>query len=330
MSVNALPHPLRGLHHVTAVTGNAPANVDFYTRVLGMRLVKKTVNQDDVSAYHLFYGDELGRPGTGMTFFDWAQASQAASGAGVVSQTGLRVRGGPETLGWWTRRFEANGVPCGGIEAASDSGVATLAFQDPEGQRLQLVSDERATANDPDPWPGSPVPPDAAILGLDGVTLTVRDLEPTVDFLKSALGFRTDPLDPTHFEVGGGGPAHRVRVLADAANSGSGGIGGVHHVAWCAADQDELTAWRKWLVDEGWGVSGIIERFYFKSLYFRIPGGILFEIATAGPGFTADGEDSRHLGEKLSLPPRLESHRAQIEAGLQPLPTALHGSSVGA
>jgi len=307
---------LRGLHHVTAVTAAARANLDFYTRVLGMRLVKKTVNQDDVSAYHLFYADALGSPGTDLTFFDWAGIPRVRNGAGVVTETALRVAGGVETLDLWKKWFEKNKVAHGKVEEAI---LPSLAFQDGEGQQLRLLAEPRSAASaGAHPWRGSPLPLESSIFGLGGVTLTVRDFEPTARVLTEVLGFRVNAHDPALFEVGRGGPGAQLRLLASATPSKQG-AGGVHHVAWSVSGVSEQQAWEAHLAENGIGASGLVDRFYFQSLYFRIPGGILFEIATEGPGFTADGEDLEHLGERLSLPPFLEESRAEIEGGLLPL-----------
>lgn len=334
--MSAIP-VLRGLHHVTAVTGVAKANLEFYTRILGLRLVKKTVNQDDLSAYHLFYADEVGSPGTELTFFDWKRVPAARPGAGTVSETALRVVGGVDTLERWARWFDKKGVGHGAIEGEPGASYPSLPFQDPEGQRLRLVAEPAADADAVSgfrPWRGSaaaPAPepvaesqsefPGDAIVGLSAVTLTVWDLEPTTRVLTEVLGFRPSAGDPALFEVGDGGPGAQLRLLASSGH-GSMGVGGVHHVAWRAADGDEQRAWLERLARYGVATSGLIDRFYFQSLYFRIPGGILFEIATDGPGFTADGEDFEHLGGRLSLPPFLEKSRAQIEAGLEPLDDA--------
>jgi glyoxalase family protein len=310
-------HPLRGLHHVTAVTADAPTNLDFYTRLLGMRLVKKTVNQDDVSAYHLFYADALGSAGTDLTFFDWAYAARTRPGAGTISETSLRVLGGGETLKLWAEWLDKSGVKRGEIE--SRHGLDSLPFQDPEGQRLRLVAEPRTdAASGFHPWRGSPVGVDAAIVGLSGVTLSVRDFDSTAQFLTEVLGFRANAGDPALFETGHGGPGAQARVEIDN-NRAIHGAGGVHHVAWCVADVKELLAWQERIESFRLPTSGKVDRHYFQSLYFRIPEGILFEIATAGPGFTADGEDLEHLGERLSLPPFLEPDRARIEAGVKPL-----------
>jgi glyoxalase family protein len=323
---------LGGIHHVTAVTTRTPENVAFYTQVLGMRLVKKTVNQDDVSAYHLFYGDEIGRPGTEVTFFDWPQLRIAPNhpGAGEVSTTELRVRG-RTALDWWVERLESAGVEYTGVEERD--GRAWISFTDPEGQRLRLTDDSVAEGG-PDgvpggvPWERSAVPRDFGIRGLGAVELTVRELEPTAWTLTEVLGFREvgrqeeDGVTVAVFEVGPGGPGTGVRVVekpgAPAAHLGRGGV---HHVAFRTPDDEEHAAWREKIRAAGLGVTPQIDRFYFRSIYFREPGGVLFEIATDGPGFATD-EDAASLGQRLSLPPFLEDRREEIEARLTPLSPA--------
>jgi glyoxalase family protein len=305
---------ITGLHHVTAVTGDAAANVAFYTQVLGLRLVKKTVNQDDVSAYHLFYGDELGRPGTEVTFFDWPMADRNRPGAGTISEIALRVRGDRETLAWWERWFNEKQVEHEEIQSHANGGNASLAFRDPEGQRLRLVATETSAG---DQWRDSPAPPGAGILGLDAVTLSLRRPEITTRVLVDVLGFRES--DKGVFETGSGGPGARVYLRADSSRAYLG-RGGVHHVAFRTSDAETQLAWRERVIAAGLSASEVINRYYFRSVYFREPNGVLFEIATDGPGFTAD-EDPKHLGETLSLPPFLEPHRKRIEAGLQPLET---------
>ena len=311
----------RGLHHVTAVTANARPNLDFYTRVLGMRLVKKTVNQDDVSAYHLFYADETGQPGTELTFFEWAHVPPARAGAGMVTETALRVRGGTEALGLWRAHFQKHGVAHGAVEDWS-GGLPGMAFRDPEGQRLRLIGEPGGRDHDGlremRPWRGSPLAAEGSIVGLGAVTLTVPAHGPTAAVLTDVLGFRPHPQDGSLFEVNGGGPGRQLRLL-ESGEPGASGAGGVHHVAWSVADREEQARWLAHLRQHRVGNSGLVDRFYFQSLYFRIPGGVLFEIATDGPGFTADGEDPAHLGEGLSLPPFLEPRRSEIEAGLRPL-----------
>jgi glyoxalase family protein len=306
---------LHGLHHVTAITAQAQANLDFYTQTLGMRLVKKTVNQDDVSAYHLFYADAIGSAGSDLTFFDWAQIRPARMGAGAVSETGLRVLGGEVSLKHWVNWFDQQKVRHTGIEIIANR--PTLAFQDFEGQRLRLIADQNS-ATETFPWHGSPVPLSAAIVGLGSVSLMVPDRSETSRFLTDVLGFSQHADDKAWFETGPGGTGAQLR-LYESNYRGNDGAGGVHHVAWRVRDDAELRAWQKHLESHGYRTSGQVERHYFQSLYFRIPGGILFEIATDGPGFAADGEDPAHLGETLALPPFLEPHREKIEKNIRPL-----------
>ena len=326
---------LGGLHHLTAVTTEASENVAFYTEVLGLRLVKKTVNQDDVSAYHLFYGDELGRPGTEITFFDWPQLRIAPNrpGTGEVSTTELRVPG-REALEWWAARLEEFGVEHRGIEERERPSIS---FADPEGQRLRLANDG-GTGGDAGvaggiPWEKSPVSQEYGIRGLGAVDLTVRELAPTAWVLTEVLGFRgkdeyeEDGARVTNFEVGPGGPGAEVRVVekpdAPVAHLGRGGV---HHVAFRTPDDEEHKEWRARIQAAGLGVTPQIDRYYFRSIYFREPGGVLFEIATDGPGFATD-EDARHLGERLSLPPFLEGRREEIESRLNPISPV--GSDLG-
>lgn len=313
---------LGGIHHVTAVTGRAPANVDFYTRVLGLRLVKKTVNQDVTSTYHLFYGDEVGHPGTEMTFFDWPDVGPHIAGFGEVAATTFMV---PDhaALEYWVARFDSEGVRHGAIEERGSREV--LPFLDPEGQRLELVVGGSGSTT---PWEGSPVPREFAIRGFGAVTIVVETLQPTADFLTSVLGFRetgeyrfpdNESRRARVFEVGPGGLGAEVHVEERPNLMPTRvGIGGVHHVAFRTPNDAEHAAWRERLVRAHVAVTPVIDRYYFRALYFREPGGVLFEIATDGPGFATD-EDVAHLGEGLSLPPFLEPRRAEIEAVLPPL-----------
>jgi len=338
---------LGGIHHITAITGQASQNVAFYTEVLGLRLVKKTVNQDDVSAYHLFYGDESGHAGTELTFFDWPQSDANRPGAGTVAAIAFGVQG-REALDWWAKRLEHFQVAHEGVQvrgtgarasAASESAEtrfpqapvtegederAVLAFRDPEGQQLELIDDGgRLTGQ---PWQNSPVPAEKGIRGLYAVRLTVRDLAPSAKLLTETMGFRqagtyqsSQGYPVTIFEVGPGGPGAEVHLeLRPDAPRGLPGIGGVHHVAFRTPNDEEHRLWQERLVRAGRQVTPVINRFYFRSIYFREPGGVLFEIATDGPGFTTD-EDLEHLGEALALPPFLEAHRKEIEAGLRPI-----------
>lgn len=312
---------LGGLHHLTAVTGNPSLNVGFYTEVLGMRLVKKTVNQDDVGAYHLFYGDESGHAGTEVTFFDWPHAGRTARGAGTVTLTSLRVSG-RTALQAWERRLTEFGILHEGI--MEHSGRGAISFADPEGQRLELVDDGGTPGGTP--WRKSPVPVEMGIRGLHAVHIPVRKPDATAWILTEVLGFRQareyrlpDTSRVLVYEVGAGGPGTEVHLEERPSLApGHVGIGGVHHVAFRTANGDEQITWQQKLRDAGVGVTPVIDRFYFKSIYFREPGGVLFEIATDGPGFATD-ESVDHLGENLALPPFLEPQRAQIEAGLRPI-----------
>jgi len=313
--------PSAGLHHVTAITGDARGNLSFYTQVLGMRLVKRTVNQDDVSAYHLFYADAVGSPGTDLTFFDWPNAPANVPGAPGIAPVALRV-GGDEALEWWQAEFERRGVPHS--QVASPEGPLRLAFSDPEGQRLELVTDAGAPGGRP--WTASPVPPEFQVKGLHGVTITSLRPEATAALLTEGMGFRLVgqrelAVGGTEYsyETGPGGPGTEVRLQVPVEVSrAQQGRGGVHHVAFRVPDAEAQEEWREQVAALGPRPTPVIDRFYFRSVYFREPGGVLFEIATDGPGFTAD-EAADHLGEGLALPPFLEAQRERIEAGLVPL-----------
>ncbi len=316
-----------GIHHVTAVTATASANVAFYTQVLGMRLVKKTVNQDDVSAYHFFYADEHGSPGTDLTFFDWAFAGQHRPANGQVAATALRVPG-RAAVERWRERLQSFGVPVGAVEERS--GRAFIRFADPEGQSLEIVDDLVDGAEAPvapgEPWVAGPVPSEWAVRGLEGVTLALKSLPPTAAILTHVLGFRqADEYDDdghraVTYEVGPGGPGAEIRLIErpDLPRHAMVGAGGVHHIALRVPNDEEHVAWRNRLANLGIGITPVIDRFYFKSAYFREPGGVLFELATDGPGFATD-EAPAHLGESLALPPFLEPRRAAIDAGLKPI-----------
>lgn len=313
---------LHGLHHVTAVTGQTGVNHHFYTRVLGLRLVKKTVNQDDTSAYHLFYADKIGSPGTDMTFFDWSQMSANRRGTDSIAATLFRVNG-RAALDYWISRFDALGVQHEGITAWA--GLTLVRFEDAEGQRLALVDDGGAPFEG-ELWDGSDVPPAFALRGFYGVTLHVPNLDRMAVLLTQALNFSEisrhadDPAQPViAFGMDGGG-AGKLVFVAEVKNAPRAmlGRGGVHHVAFRVTDSAEQTAWQAKLARLGVPSSGQIDRFWFKSLYFRVSDGILFELATDGPGFGVD-EPMEALGETLVLPPFLEAQRAQIEAGLKPI-----------
>jgi glyoxalase family protein len=313
---------LLGLHHVTAVSADAPGNHAFYTGPLGMRLVKKTVNQDDPGAYHLFYADKEATPGSDLTFFDWP-VPRETRGTNSISRTALRVAG-EGALAWWSDRLREHGVTPAPI--VERDGRATLDFEDPEGQRLSLVDD--GGAGNAHPWEKSPVPADRQIRGLGPVTLTVRDLGRLHLVLTMVMGMEPvreydDPEGSGQkarvYAMGEGGPAAEVHAIERRdLQEARQGAGAVHHVAFRTPDEAEYHGWAEKLKSMGIPNSGEVDRFWFQSLYFREPNGILFEIATDGPGFAVD-EPADKLGEKLVLAPFLEPHRATIEAALKPL-----------
>jgi glyoxalase family protein len=310
---------LTGIHHLTAVSADAPGNVAFYTGTLGMRLVKKTVNQDDVSAYHLFYADGKASPGSDLTFFDW-RVPREQRGANSITRTSLRVNG-EKSLRWWKERLDKAGLRAGDI--LTRDGRLTLDFEDHECQRLALIDDAgKGPAN---PWDKSPVPAEHQIRGLGPIVMTVPDLRRTDILLTAVTNMRhareyQNGDTPVHvYEMGEGGPAAELHVAVDASLPVAvQGAGAVHHVAFRTPDNAQYDAWAERLNELRVRNSGKIDRFYFRSLYFREPNGVLFEIATDGPGFAAD-EPADKLGETLALPPFLEPRRKEIEAALQPL-----------
>lgn len=315
---------LHGIHHVTAVTGEIRNNVAFYTQTLGLRLVKKSVNQDDTSAYHMFYADKLGTPGTDMTFFDWPQTQKDFRGTDSIVNTMFRVNG-QAALEYWVTRFDAKGVKHNAIE--SFNGRSILRFEDPEGQRLTLV-DDGGVAFEGEVWDGVDVPAEHAIRGFFGVMLSVPNFEQMEPIFTVLLGFEKLAEQPsldnptqtvTIFAMDGGGPGKELHVLAQpGTRPGFLGKGGVHHVAFRLKDDEEQAYWQDRLAQYQVRNSGVVNRYYFRSLYFRISNGILFELATDEPGFAVD-EPLETLGERLALPPFLEPQRAQIEANLKPV-----------
>ncbi len=310
---------LTGIHHLTAITADAPANKRFYTDTLGLRLVKKTVNQDDTSAYHLFYADGLASPGSDLTFFDWPAAPERR-GTHSISRTGLRVA--PESFDFWAARLRDRGLSTDGPRLLD--GRTSLDFEDPEGQRFRLTEDQPGTAN---PWAESPVAAAHQIRGLGPITISVPDLAPTEIVLTHVMGMRRvrdyaspDGEGQVHvFEMGAGGPASELHVAVQPGLPvARQGAGAVHHVAFRIPDEAAMQEWALHLRQLRVPNSGEVERYYFRSLYFREPGGNLFEIATDTPGFAVD-EPMESLGQRLSLPPFLEGKRERIEAGLRPL-----------
>lgn len=315
---------LNGLHHVTAVSAEIAENLKFYTQVLGLRLVKKSVNQDDVSAYHLFYADKLGSPGTDITFFDWPHIGPNLHGTDSVAGTAFRV-GSRAALEFWARRLDEKGVRRS--EIAEFAGRQLLPFEDPEGQRLYLVNDQGA-AFEGEIWPRPDIPDEHALKGFHSVILSTPSLNPLGRIFEEILNYaeveRAQWIDGTsnaiiYTTTQDGGPGTEVWLLEQPHEKRARlGAGGTHHVAFRVKDFETQKEWHTHLSRSGLPVSQLIDRFWFRSIYFRVSNGILFEIATDGPGFAID-EAPENLGETLVLPPHLEDRREEIEAGLTPI-----------
>ncbi len=303
---------VHGIHHVTVIAGEAQENLDFYVKVMGMRLVKKSVNQDAPDTYHLFYADGVGTPGTDLTFFPWPSMPPARLGIGLTVEVPFAVPRG--ALDYWQKRFLQSKVAFGNIETRF--GEKVLPFKDPHGLQLALVEteDERQFV----PWNESAVPPEHQLLGMHAVRLWERDLKPTETLLTQVMGFELlggeDGWQRYGVEGGASGKIIEIKELSQE-RRGQWGTGGVHHVAWRMKDSVEEMALRDAIAHAGLWPTEQIDRFWFKSVYFKEPGGALFELATDGPGFDRD-EKMEHLGEQLILPPWLESQRPSIEAAL--------------
>ncbi|MCB0322884.1 MAG: ring-cleaving dioxygenase [Bdellovibrionales bacterium] len=319
---------VRGFHHVTAVTADPVANYRFYTDLLGLRLVKKTVNQDDVSAYHLFYADGKGSPGTDITFFHWA-LPRAQRGTDSIVRTGFLVRDS-SSIAYWRDRLAARGVLLQGEPRERDGRLA-LDFEDFEGQRLSIIAAEDDLLGEP--WANGPVPAAHQLRGLAAMTVSVADLDSTAEVLTQVLSMRRcreyeapDAVGETRtahvFAMSGTGPAAELHVIAEPDLPRARlGAGGVHHVALRLERDEEYAAWESRLRSLRMPSSGPIDRFYFRSIYFRLPSRVLFELATDEPGFDVD-EELANLGTRLALPPFLEDQREAIERGLPPLTLA--------
>jgi glyoxalase family protein len=307
---------VNGLHHITAISGPAQENLDFYAGVLGMRLVKKSVNQDDPGTYHLFYADGAGTPGTDLTFFPWDLMAPSREGHGLSVEVALTVPRG--SLEFWGDRLARNGARVVPIE--SRFGRRALSLRDPHGLGVALVETD-AQRRVFVPWEGSPIAVEHQIRGLDGARLWERNLEPTATFLVETLGFRDIGVEGGWHRYGlaSGGPGEYVdiRETPDAAR-GAWGTGAIHHLAWRVDDETHQLEVRARVEAARRRPTPVIDRFWFKSVYFMEPGGVLFELATEGPGFGVD-EEAAHLGEKLVLPPWLEPQRAAIESALPKL-----------
>ncbi len=308
---------LTGLHHVTAIASDPQQNVDFYAGLLGLRLVKQTVNFDDPQSYHLYYGDGLGNPGTLLTFFAWPQGRRGRAGLGQATAAALAI--GPNSLSFWRERLTAQGIRLG--EPETRFGETVLAFLDPDGMRLELVptADDRRTG-----WTHGSVPAEHSIKGIHAVTLPERNTEQTAALLTQTLGFRlaaTEEIGVTvafRYALSEHPAAFADVVFAPNSVPGQIAVGSIHHVAWRTPEDAQQSEWLQDLSQRGYGVSPVMDRDYFHSIYFREPGGILFEIATDPPGFAID-EAPEALGERLQLSPQYEPMRAQITAGLPPI-----------
>jgi glyoxalase family protein len=296
---------LEGIHHITAITADGPRNVDFYARVLGLRMVKQTVNQDDPTAYHLFFADENGSAGADLTFFEYPGARRGQAGPGMVHRIVYRV-GSPESLEFWADRLGSEGIAAERVDGG-------LRFADPEGLEYELrfveTSDEQLIARSRE------VPEEHALQGFHAVHARVANAVQSRQLLTDVMGFQDRGDD--EFEARGASRGGSI-VFEPGSGRSFGGAGTVHHIAW-ASTIDEHEAWRSRVLEAGAHATPVIDRFYFKSVYFREPSGILYELATIGPGFTAD-EPLEHLGERLSLPPNFEHLRDQVEKILTPLP----------
>jgi glyoxalase family protein len=310
---------VNGLHHITAIAGPAQENLDFYVGVLGMRLVKKSVNQDDPGTYHLFYADAEGRPGTDLTFFPWPQLARPRMGHGLAHEVALEVPSG--SIDYWGTRLQHNGARIEGRE--THFGDDTIALVDPHGLRLRLVA--RAAGRAFTPWEASPVPAEHQVRGLFGAQIWERDASVTASFLTGVLGFEQRSTENGWTRYGFANTAGVVDVKETPnVNRGAWGVGAVHHLAWRVDDEQHQLAVKSQVTAAGGRPTPVIDRFWFKSVYFQEPGGVLFELATDGPGFAVD-EPADHLGETLVLPPWLEGSRSAIEGALPVLGAPLAG-----
>ena len=314
-------HHLKGMHHVTAITSSAEENYKFFTYILGMRLVKKTVNQDDIQTYHLFFADDIGGAGTDMTFFDFPNIPKGTHGTNEIYRTGFRVPT-DAALDYWVKRFDRLDVKHTGIQ--EQFGTKVLSFIDFDDQQYQLVSDENnkgVAAGTP--WQKGPIPLEYAITGLGPITIRIAEFDYLKEVLEKVLLFKEIGQDGAFhlFEVGEGGNGAQVIVEKNIIlPPGRQGFGTVHHAAFRVEDRAVLDEWTQRMESFGFQTSGFVDRFFFQSLYSRVANGILFEFATDGPGFMGD-EPYETLGEKLSLPPFLEPKREQIESMVRPIDT---------
>ena len=309
-SVASIP----GIHHVTCITGDVQKCVDFYVSVLGLRFVKKSINQDLPDTYHIYFGDYLGTPGTAMTFFGWPTWPQQRTGTGQVTTVSFQVPSG--SLGFWSNRLKQLDVDHRMISRFESD---ALVLHDADGIEIELVA--QAANERWAPWPESPIDAEHAIRGFHSVTLTLAEMAATFNLLTTAMGFRmvSQEGNRTRFETGAGGPHAILDVIESPEGpEGEESIGTVHHVAWRTSDAETQKTWREQLMSVGRNVTPVIDRWYFKSIYYREPGGVLFEIATDGPGFTVD-EPPEKLGSTLSLPPWFQVRRDRLDETLPPI-----------
>ena len=310
----AVAATIPGIHHVTCITGDVQKCVDFYVGVLGLRFVKKSINQDLPDTYHIYFGDYLGTPGTAMTFFGWPTWPKQRAGSGQITTVSFQVP--PGSLGFWSNRLKELRVD---HRMVTTFETDALLLCDADGIELALVA--QALDDRWKPWPDGPVDEEHAIRGFHSVTMTLAEMAATFNLLTTAMGFRvaTQEGKTTRFETGQGGPHSVLDVIeAPEGPEGEESIGTVHHVAWRTPDPDAQVAWRDTLLTAGRNVTPVIDRWYFKSIYFREPGGVLFEIATDGPGFTVD-ESPEELGTGLSLPPWFQVRRDRLDEILPPI-----------
>jgi len=311
---------LPGIHHITAICSDPQKNIDFYCGILGLRLVKLTVNFDDPASYHLYYGDELGRPGSVLTFFAWPGAHRGRIGPPQVTVTAFAARAA--ALAYWAARLREKGIEV--HPHPERFGEPVLGFDDPDGMHLEIVG---ATDPSHEPWRAGPIPADHALRGFHSATLSEEGYENTAHLLTDTMGFKLTASESNRYRYRAGGEdrfASTIDLLCvPGGRHGGMGAGAVHHIAFRTPDDAQQAAWRQELVRSGLNVSPVMDRTYFHSIYYREPGGVLFEIATSNPGFTVD-EPAGELGSKLRLPPWLESDRPAIERAVPPirLPTA--------
>jgi glyoxalase family protein len=304
-----MENKILGIHHITAIAGDAQRNHEFYTRVLGLRLVKKTVNFDDPHTYHFYFGDEFGSPGTILTFFPWERVKKGFHGAGMATEIGYSVAAA--SLDFWEQRLRKHDVNV--TERGMRFGEEFISFEDPDGLQLSLIASK--TDDDRTPWETIEISPENGIKGFHNITLSLRNVQPTADILTGIFDYKFIGSEGNRFRYATSavGTAAIVDILEVPAAAGGVGAGGtIHHVAFRVKDEETLMKFRALIVSKGYGITEKIDRNYFFSLYFREPGGILFEIATDNPGFAVD-ETVASLGSGLKLPPQYEAHREEIE-----------------